>query len=367
MRKAAGIGLSVVGLVVLIIGILLGTVWRPSTEISGETRPSGDGYVITAPGVMNLSGKTVHIRVTADGEEVRLATGYADDVAAYTSGYAHQTIQGVSAVDKLKVSSEAGKAPTGNANASDMWLVTKTDTGQLDVDYNVTLPGEEALIASTKSGAMPTVTLTWQRSTGPSLALPVSVVGIVVLLVGLLLLLLDAQAAADSARTISAARARHRARVDGADAQTTVMPTVGQNTEAAPKDEPAEETEERAHSVEENSDRAKPADEAADGADSTVSRNRAAAMTAGGLGAEILPASSRSDDFRQRPLDPAARLVINEQEAASGQAPEPNAADTTPADTDGPAERAAIDAPIKKSTHSSTWWKLWGKKGGENA
>ncbi|MDY5155266.1 hypothetical protein [Actinotignum urinale] len=280
MKKFGGTALIAVGFIALVIGLLLGTVFKSSLSASGSTTANGKGVVITQPGALEMGGTHVRISVTApSSEKIIVATGYGDDVTNYAKGLRTQVITGKKD-DELVTKIQDGEAKPQHLDTSDMWFNVEKDAGKIDFSYDVKSSGNESIIATTESGAIPTVKLTWTSTSTRTMPVLVGVLGLILTAIGfymnrrqnhetnhVMAKLKDREA---GART----KARRAAR---AAEETSVLPKV--------KD---------------------PVD---------VSREEQKELTLNTLGAGILPVSPRAEELRERPLQDKDRIVLENPES----------------------------------------------------
>ena len=104
--------IGVVGLVVIGLGIASATVWR-ADDVLVATTSGGPHTLVTEPGVLELGGDPVTVKVTVpDDGNVVLAVGRDTDVAGWVGTDAHGTVTGLSDWHALAVDDVAAPAPT---------------------------------------------------------------------------------------------------------------------------------------------------------------------------------------------------------------------------------------------------------------
>ena len=82
-RYTLPIVLAVIALVLLAVGILALTVWKPQQEVVAE-RSTEQPFTMTRAGVLPLYADQVTVKATTDpGETVWLAVGSPEDVSAW--------------------------------------------------------------------------------------------------------------------------------------------------------------------------------------------------------------------------------------------------------------------------------------------
>lgn len=209
---------GVVGLVVIGLGIASATVWRADDVLVATT--SGDQHtLVTEPGVLELGGDPVTVKVTVPGGgPVVLAVGRDTDVAGWVGSDAHGTVTGLSGWHSLAVDDVAAPAPSpaptdaatappadaatptpseGAAEApataadptgSDLWVAEVSGTGSAQLVWPAQ-EGRWSLLAVSTGTSAPTLSLAWPRVVTTPWLWPCVVVGaLLVLLAGWLLL-----------------------------------------------------------------------------------------------------------------------------------------------------------------------------------
>ncbi|MGJ9627986.1 hypothetical protein ACRQGT_04070 [Actinotignum sp. GS-2025c] len=326
MKKNGGVGLALAGLAILVVGILLGTVWKPVSSVSATVAPEGKGVLVTAPGVLDMGGTDVDVSVSGPAQDtISVGAGFSGDVLAYAEGVPGATITGMNDDAALTLTTSQGEADPGKVLASDMWFSKEEAKGKVEFTYTVTSPGAESLIMQTSSGALPQVELTWALPGGRNWSLPVSLLGLIVGIIGVVLLMIATKDQRSFAAKVRAGKDERVSRAKRAADETTIMPAVSAGIGGAV------------------------------GAGAAAGDRVAA--TGGALGAGILMESPRAQELRERPLDPADRieLAVPEEEVSEEAAPEEAPVEEpvqqpSEAETEEPAteEPAAEEAPVEE-------------------
>lgn len=326
MKKNGGVGLALAGLAILVVGILLGTVWKPASSVSATVAPSGKGVLVTAPGVLDMGGTDVDVAVSGPAQDtISVGAGFSGDVLAYTEGVPGATITGMNDDAALTLTTSQGEADPGKILASDMWFSKEEAKGKVEFTYTVTSPGAESLIMQTSSGALPQVELTWALPGGRNWSLPVSLLGLVVGLIGVALLMTATKDQRTFAAKVRAGQDERVSRAKRAADETTIMPAVSAAAGGAAS-----------------------VDAAARAAVDSAAGDRVAA-TGGALGAGILMESPRAHELRERPLDPADRIELiapeegKPEEGTEVAAEQDTAEESVPEET--PAEEPEAEEP----------------------
>jgi len=185
------------GLLTLLAGIGQRTIWAPSETFTASAPADAAAAPLTVidQKLRTLHGSTVKISVQGDGNFM-LATGRPDDVSAWVGQTAHNTINGVSGDGKsLQVEHADGDATAPNPAGSDLWVSTENASGELE--YNWTPPADgdwSLLLASDGTKAAPaSVSMTFQNDTSTPWAVPLMVIGGLLVVGGIVLGLMSAR------------------------------------------------------------------------------------------------------------------------------------------------------------------------------
>ncbi len=107
-----------------------------------------------------------------------------------------------------------------------MWIQTEQEKGKISVTYRVADKGAISLVAASSDGKAPKLTLEWDRPVENTYARPLIVVGVLVLLIGILLFIVDAQVRRREAQRKDARDRRIDRRANRAAAETTVLTKI---------------------------------------------------------------------------------------------------------------------------------------------
>ncbi|KQR03404.1 hypothetical protein ASF72_09655 [Arthrobacter sp. Leaf141] len=217
LRLKTAAALVLLGLLTLLAGIGQQTIWAPSETFTVSAPADGTDAPVTVfdQGLRTLHGGTARITVEGDGNFM-LASGRPDDVAAWVGGAAHNTVNGVSEDKKsLQVQHSEGEATVPNPAGSDLWVTTENASGELDYTWTPPADGEWSLLLAT-DGTKPapaTVSMTFPNDTATPWAVPLIVLGAIIMAAGIALALLSARkrnGEGDGAGSGFAQRARER-------------------------------------------------------------------------------------------------------------------------------------------------------------
>ncbi|WP_432564726.1 hypothetical protein [Kineococcus sp. SYSU DK003] len=205
MRRVLAWVLLVAGLVCALAGAALLTVLAPADRLDVRVAVGQDPgvAVVTAPGLLDLSGPDAHVQATAQGQDVFLAVARAQDVTAWLDQARHTQVEAVTGTlaEPQADTTTTGTGPAVDPRAADIWLTSTTGDGSAaltwatgdDADYR-DAGGVVAFAATDGTAAAPgEVELSWRTegnaATHPS-AVPLVVAGGVLAVLGALGLLL---------------------------------------------------------------------------------------------------------------------------------------------------------------------------------
>jgi hypothetical protein len=197
LRFKTAVALVLLGLLTLLAGIGQKTIWAPSETFTASA-PSGAAeapLTVIDQKLRTQQGGTVKINVEGDGNFL-LAVGRPDDVAAWVGQTAHNTVTGVSEKkDALVVEHAAGDATAPNPAGSDLWVSTESASGELQYSWTPPADGEWSLLLAT-DGTRPapsSISMTFPNDTSTPWAVPLMVIGGLLILAGIALAILSAR------------------------------------------------------------------------------------------------------------------------------------------------------------------------------
>jgi hypothetical protein len=177
--------LGLVGLAALVAGIGMRTVWLPDDQVTSSVDLSDGGPVaITAPGVPEMRDGPVTITATSeDGGPVLLARGREADVSAWVEGAPHTVVTGLESETVLKTTVVEGEDTVPDPSTSPMWVETEAGDGTATMTWDPPIGRWQLLVAGDgTTAAANTLSLTWPKDVSSPLAVPLAVVGVVLLL-----------------------------------------------------------------------------------------------------------------------------------------------------------------------------------------
>ncbi|WP_152188091.1 hypothetical protein [Georgenia satyanarayanai] len=235
-RRRLPLMLALAGTLIILASVVAAVVVRSSdtaTLALGE-RPDVP-VVVTGPGVLDAVDPDVTVRATAgDDEQVVLAIGRTSEVEAWLGGADHMRVTGLSSWEELTtevVTADPAAAPTDtptdateepaglpNPAGSDLWVVETVGTGSAELSWSDS-PGRWSLVAATDgTGPAPEIELEWGRAVSTPWLVPGIVVGVLALVAGVTMLVLDVLARRE-------ARRREDARTEGPEQPRSITDT----------------------------------------------------------------------------------------------------------------------------------------------
>ncbi|WP_052260219.1 hypothetical protein [Pseudarthrobacter phenanthrenivorans] len=211
------------GLLTLLAGIGQRTIWAPSETFTASVPADAAAAPLTVidQKLRTLHGGTVKIDIQGDGNFM-LATGRPDDVSAWVGQTAHNTITGVSADEKsLTVEHTDGEGTAPNPAGSDLWVSNENASGELEYTWTPPADGDWSLLLAS-DGTKPapaSVSMTFPNDTSTPWAVPLMVLGGLLIVGGIVLALLSARRKDGEGDGGSSYARRARARNAGAQSQ----------------------------------------------------------------------------------------------------------------------------------------------------
>lgn len=193
MKTIASAVAGALGLILLIVSILFMTALKPSGVVEASTPTNAKGhFVVSRPGVLELNAPTATI--TAEGKgDVVVAVGRTTDVNGWVAGLDYAEISGIEADDKLvieqhqqKKGAKDDKAPSPEELSpakADHWQKVETANNKVSMEWPQK-DGQWSLIAYSAQGT-PKVTLTWKTGASVGWAIPLLILGLLLIVVAL--------------------------------------------------------------------------------------------------------------------------------------------------------------------------------------
>nr|WP_082699184.1 hypothetical protein [Arthrobacter sp. EPSL27] len=241
MRFKTAVALVLLGLLTLLAGIGQKTFWAPAETMTATVPAGATAAPLTVfdEKLRTMQDGTVTITVKGEGSFM-LAAGRPDDVDAWVGQTAHNTVSGVSEDGKeLQLTHADGEAAAPSPAGSDLWVSTENASGELK--YNWTAPADgdwSLLLASDGTKPAPSeITMTFPNDTSTPWAIPLMVLGGLLMLAGVALLVLKPKSGARRGAGSGPAGGGTGSKAVPAD--TTSIPAASAPTTAAPATSPA--------------------------------------------------------------------------------------------------------------------------------
>ncbi|MGP4033909.1 hypothetical protein [Pseudarthrobacter sp. 1C304] len=240
LRFKTAVALVLLGLLTLLAGIGQKTFWAPAETVTA-TAPAGTAAPLTVfdEKLRTMQDGTVTITVKGEGSFM-LATGRPDDVDAWVGQTAHNTVSGVSEDGKeLQLTHADGEAAAPSPAGSDLWVSTENASGELKYNWTAPADGDWSLLLAA-DGTKPApseITMTFPNDTSTPWAIPLMVLGGLLLLAGVALLVLKPKSGAG--RGAGNGPAGGNTGSKAAPVATTSAPTASVPTTTAPATSPS--------------------------------------------------------------------------------------------------------------------------------
>ncbi|PPK98643.1 hypothetical protein CLV92_101342 [Kineococcus xinjiangensis] len=189
--------LVLAGLGGLVAGALLATVLRPPPTLAAVADLGDPGVaVVSAPGVLELTGPRVRVTAVADGRDVFLGVARESEVREWLQDAHHSEVTGLTETGTghvLGARTVPGRE-AADPRLADIWIAQSAAAGRATLDWP-RRPGRYLVVAAT-DGVAPapaTVRMEWARTGAAAehaAARPLATAGSAALLLGLALLLL---------------------------------------------------------------------------------------------------------------------------------------------------------------------------------
>ncbi len=222
-RQGIPIALSVLGLIMVIAGLLFATVLRPDSTVTAQAERPETPYETTVSGLLGLVDTKVTVHAEAPGQPIVLALGRDADAQAWIGELPNTQLTGLSSWQVINTIKHDGDMPEVNPDEfaadefdkalaqSDMWLDVKTGEGALSWDITTDGSGFVILAATNGVDPAPKISLTWQRDASTIWIIALTIIGIILLLLGLVPFLALQRTRKEHARTEEARERRQRA------------------------------------------------------------------------------------------------------------------------------------------------------------
>jgi hypothetical protein len=187
VRLKIAVALIAAGLLAVVLGIALRTIWAPPETVSASYSAAESAAPVTViePGVLGVDDERVDITVEGEGEFF-LAVGRAGDVDAWVGEAAHTSISAV-ADGQLQGSLIEGDGKVPNPAGSDLWV--SEETAEQSTEHRWIAPAEgdwSILLAADGNKPAPTnVTVSWPNDTSSPGSIALIIIGALLAVLGL--------------------------------------------------------------------------------------------------------------------------------------------------------------------------------------
>lgn len=300
MRQVVAAIMLVVGMALIVVGVGSATWWKdsPIVEATAETT-SQSGIIATDPGVLELVDSTVRVTGRAPGTTVEMVVASTDIAELWLGDEPHASVTGLSSWTALSTEepdNDAAPEDQITIQGSDLFHPENSIAAEDSAELHFVVPeGDWTLIALGQDGTTPQLSLQWERDVSTPWAVPLAIIGIVLLAAGSALFIYHSQRTNTAkVRAESTERWERQSKADAT--ETSVLPALKslrhdrREAEAPSSLEPGEE------------------------------RTTVRTETAGSFGAGILPASPRAEEFRSTGI-----AELTGEEAADEPAESPDA------------------------------------------
>jgi hypothetical protein len=204
LRFKTAVALVLLGLLTLLAGIGQKTFWAPAETVTAAAPTDATAAPLTVfdEKLRTLEGGTVKINVKGEGSFL-LAAGRPDDVDAWVGATAHNTVSGVSDDGKaLQLTHTDGEATAPSPAGSDLWVTTENASGEMNYSWTPPADGDWSLLlaADGTKPAPASITMTFPNDTSTPWAIPLIVLGCLLILAGGALLVLKPKPGAGSGK-----------------------------------------------------------------------------------------------------------------------------------------------------------------------
>ncbi|MET1021912.1 MAG: hypothetical protein ABWX69_06905 [Arthrobacter sp.] len=200
LRFKTAVALVLLGLLALLAGTGQKTFWAPPESVTAAAPAGSTAAPLTVfdEKLRTMRDGTVTINVKGEGSFM-LAAGRPDDVEAWVGKTAHNTVSGVSDDGKaLQLTHADGEATSPSPAGSDLWVSTENASGELKYNWTPPADGDWSLLLAT-DGTKPapsSITMTFPNDTSTPWAVPLMVLGALMILGGAALLVLKPKSGA---------------------------------------------------------------------------------------------------------------------------------------------------------------------------
>ncbi|THJ66212.1 hypothetical protein E8P82_09420 [Arthrobacter echini] len=237
MRVKAAVPIIVAGLVLMLVGIGLQTLWKPAETLTSSTTRQTTSAPVTVILPEARGRQSADVEVTVDGEgPFTLAVGRASDVEAWVGEAAHLSVTGIDE-DVLSTEYTEGEASVPDPRGSDLWISEEAVQGSTSYRWSEPVEGEWSILLATggRTTAPTQISITRPNDQSASLALPLIIGGALVVVLGIALLFIAPRDRSGQGRPDAPGRRRPPGRARAADGGRGGAPSTAAPSIAAPR------------------------------------------------------------------------------------------------------------------------------------
>lgn len=189
MRGVVTPSLGLLAVALIVLGVLNATIWKPSRVITATAQVAASRYIVTDANVEGLVDSHVEVEVEAEHSgTVCVALASSKDAIGWLGNDAYMRLTGLVDWETLSVEKVAARSENshkssteddGNSVAfrdSDMWRAVKCGKGKASIKTQAASATDVVLIDVSKA-ADADVSFTWTRQVLPDFAMPLYLVG----------------------------------------------------------------------------------------------------------------------------------------------------------------------------------------------
>lgn len=200
----------VLGAVLGVVGVLQKTVWAPPENITATTQTDeSSAAAVIEPGVLNLYPGEAKVTVKGTGD-ITVAHASKSNVEAWLGEASYLDITGLKTQEELRTEKVAGEEDTvPNPAGADLWEDSTTEAEQVTFTWSEPAGDTSFLIGSSEKTDLQ-VSVTWQNDATNPWAIPLIIIGLILIVLGILLFISGTKAKKREKEREEARRERRR-------------------------------------------------------------------------------------------------------------------------------------------------------------
>lgn len=218
--------LIVAGLIVGAIGVLQQTIWAPEESITASATLDDPGtLLVIEPGVLNLHDTPATLTVEGEGE-LTVSQASAENIDMWVGTTTHSRITGLADESTLAVEKAEGDGETADPRGGDLFEAQTEGEGEVVLEWDSEPARTAFLIASDgEAPAASAVEIRWPNQADTPWALPLMLIGGILVALGLVLGFMDYRRA-QKERQRRAARQERRRKLAETGAAFAIVPVI---------------------------------------------------------------------------------------------------------------------------------------------